>query len=142
MGPYEDIPAPDMNTDSRHMAWFFDEYSKFEGFSPGVVTGKPVWLHGSHGREAATGRGTVLGISNLLSAYKDGPNDNRIEGQKFVIQVLVFLPFLHLFCCCCPWQADFWKPGLERCCCAGLWERGCVDSASARRAWRNHRCSI
>ena len=36
VGPFKDIPAPDMNTDSRHMAWFFDEYSKFEGFSPGA----------------------------------------------------------------------------------------------------------
>lgn len=60
VGPFKDIPAPDMNTDSRHMAWFFDEYSKFEGFSPGVVTGKPIWLHGSHGRESATGRGTIV----------------------------------------------------------------------------------
>ena len=40
IGPHEDIPAPDMNTDSRVMSWFFDEYSKFAGFSPGVVTGK------------------------------------------------------------------------------------------------------
>ena len=55
VGPHEDIPAPDMNTGGREMAWFFDEYSKFAGFSPGVVTGKPVHLHGSLGREAATG---------------------------------------------------------------------------------------
>ena len=55
VGPHEDIPAPDMNTGGREMAWFFDEYSKFSGFSPGVVTGKPVHLHGSLGREAATG---------------------------------------------------------------------------------------
>ena len=40
IGPHEDIPAPDMNTGAREMAWFFDEYSKFGGFSPGVVTGK------------------------------------------------------------------------------------------------------
>lgn len=40
LGPYEDIPAPDMNTGAREMAWFFDEYSKFKGFSPGIVTGK------------------------------------------------------------------------------------------------------
>jgi hypothetical protein len=59
VGPFKDIPAPDMNTDSRHMAWFFDEYSKFKGFSPGVVTGKPTWLHGSYGRESATGRGMI-----------------------------------------------------------------------------------
>ena len=40
IGPQEDIPAPDMNTDGRVMSWFFDEYTKFEGFSPAVVTGK------------------------------------------------------------------------------------------------------
>lgn len=40
IGPAEDIPAPDMNTSAREMAWIFDEYSKFKGFSPGVVTGK------------------------------------------------------------------------------------------------------
>ena len=44
IGPQEDIPAPDMNTDGRVMAWFFDEYSKFEGFSPAVVTGKVYML--------------------------------------------------------------------------------------------------
>ena len=44
IGPTGDIPAPDMNTDGRVMSWFFDEYSKFEGFSPAVVTGK-VSLH-------------------------------------------------------------------------------------------------
>lgn len=44
IGPTGDIPAPDMNTDGRVMSWFFDEYSKFEGFSPAVVTGK-VYLH-------------------------------------------------------------------------------------------------
>jgi glutamate dehydrogenase/leucine dehydrogenase len=86
VGSHQDIPAPDMNTDSRHMAWFFDEYSKFEGFSPGVVTGKPVWLHGSEGREAATGRGTVFGIMNLLDAYGEGAEGDRLRGKRFAIQ--------------------------------------------------------
>ena len=40
IGPQLDIPAPDMNTDGRVMSWIFDEYSKFSGFSPAVVTGK------------------------------------------------------------------------------------------------------
>ena len=40
IGPHEDIPAPDMNTGAREMSWFFDEYSKFAGFSPAVVTGE------------------------------------------------------------------------------------------------------
>lgn len=82
LGVYEDIPAPDMNTGAREMAWIFDEYTKFAGFSPGVVTGKPVWLHGSLGREAATGRGTVFAIRELLKALKMG----EIKDKTFVIQ--------------------------------------------------------
>jgi glutamate dehydrogenase (NAD(P)+) len=82
IGPAEDIPAPDMNTDSKVMSWFFDEYSKFKGFSPAVVTGKPVHLHGSHGRDAATGRGTVFAIRELLKASHAG----KIADKKFVIQ--------------------------------------------------------
>jgi glutamate dehydrogenase (NAD(P)+) len=50
IGPQVDIPAPDVGSNASVMAWFFDEYSKFSGFSPGVVTGKPVHLHGSYGR--------------------------------------------------------------------------------------------
>lgn len=82
LGVYEDIPAPDMNTGGREMAWIFDEYSKFSGFSPGVVTGKPVWLHGSLGRDAATGRGTVFAIREALAALKMG----KIKDKTFVIQ--------------------------------------------------------
>lgn len=82
LGTYEDIPAPDMNTGGREMAWLFDEYSKFNGFSPGIVTGKPVWLHGSLGREAATGRGTVFAIREALRALKLG----EIKDKTFVIQ--------------------------------------------------------
>ncbi|KAF6263223.1 hypothetical protein COO60DRAFT_1491188 [Scenedesmus sp. NREL 46B-D3] len=82
IGPSEDIPAPDMNTGAREMAWFFDEYSKYKGFSPGVVTGKPVHLHGSLGREAATGRGTVFAIREMLKATHAG----RIQDHSFVIQ--------------------------------------------------------
>eukprot|EP01025_Chloroclados_australasicus_P021878 TRINITY_DN22820_c0_g1_i10.p2 TRINITY_DN22820_c0_g1~~TRINITY_DN22820_c0_g1_i10.p2 ORF type:complete len:482 (-),score=75.09 TRINITY_DN22820_c0_g1_i10:1148-2515(-) len=82
VGPFQDIPAPDMNTDSRVMAWFFDEYCKFEGFSPGVVTGKPLHLHGSEGRHAATGRGVVFATRELLKHRLLG----SIAGKKFVIQ--------------------------------------------------------
>jgi glutamate dehydrogenase (NAD(P)+) len=82
VGPAEDIPAPDMNTGAREMAWFFDEYSKYKGFSPGVVTGKPVHLHGSLGREAATGRGTVFAIRELLRATESG----KIADHTFAIQ--------------------------------------------------------
>src|SRR5215204_3595760 len=57
IGPNVDIPAPDVNTNAQVMAWVMDEYSRFYGFSPAVVTGKPLDLHGSVGREEATGRG-------------------------------------------------------------------------------------
>ncbi|CAK0786719.1 hypothetical protein CVIRNUC_009933 [Coccomyxa viridis] len=82
VGPTTDIPAPDMNTSAQVMAWFFDEYSKFSGFSPAVVTGKPVNLHGSLGREAATGRGTVFATRELLRATGAG----QIADKRFVIQ--------------------------------------------------------
>jgi glutamate dehydrogenase (NAD(P)+) len=59
IGPMKDIPAPDVNTNAQVMAYIVNEYSKFNGFSPAVVTGKPLDLHGSEGREEATGRGTV-----------------------------------------------------------------------------------
>lgn len=59
VGPDKDIPAPDMGTNAQVMAWFMNQYSKYHGFSPAVVTGKPLELHGSEGREEATGRGVV-----------------------------------------------------------------------------------
>ncbi|QDG51491.1 glutamate dehydrogenase [Persicimonas caeni] len=81
IGPTTDIPAPDMNTDASVMAWIFDEYSNHHGFNPAVVTGKPVDLHGSHGREAATGRGAMYAIREVLE--RDG---RGLEGTSFVIQ--------------------------------------------------------
>lgn len=60
IGPDTDIPAPDVNTNARMMGWFMDQYSVRHGYSPGVVTGKPVQLGGSYGREEATGRGVML----------------------------------------------------------------------------------
>lgn len=61
IGPYRDIPAPDVNTDSQTMAWIMDTYSSIKGFTiPEVVTGKPVDLGGSYGRTAATGRGVAI----------------------------------------------------------------------------------
>lgn len=59
IGPQRDIPAPDVNTNSQVMAWIMDEYSRLHGYTPAVVTGKPVDLQGSEGREAATGAGVV-----------------------------------------------------------------------------------
>jgi glutamate dehydrogenase (NAD(P)+) len=59
IGPNEDIPAPDVNTNPQVMAWIVDEYSKFNGYTPGVVTGKPIEVGGSAGRNSATGRGVA-----------------------------------------------------------------------------------
>jgi glutamate dehydrogenase (NAD(P)+) len=59
LGVYRDIPAPDMGTNAQTMAWMMDAYSAINGYSPAVVTGKPLELGGSPGREAATGRGVV-----------------------------------------------------------------------------------
>jgi glutamate dehydrogenase (NAD(P)+) len=59
IGPYRDIPAPDMNTNAQTMAWMMDAYSATHGYSPAIVTGKPLDLGGAPGREAATGRGVV-----------------------------------------------------------------------------------
>jgi len=67
IGPDRDIPAPDMGTNAQTMAWIVDEYSKFHGYSPGVVTGKPIELGGSYGREAATGRGCLFAMENLFA---------------------------------------------------------------------------
>ncbi|HUH04018.1 MAG TPA: Glu/Leu/Phe/Val dehydrogenase dimerization domain-containing protein [Kofleriaceae bacterium] len=67
IGPDRDVPAPDMGTNARTMAWIVDEYSKFHGWSPGVVTGKPIELGGSLGRDAATGRGCLFALQNLLA---------------------------------------------------------------------------
>jgi len=67
-GPDLDIPAPDMGTGKREMAWIADEYSRIHrGYRPGVVTGKPITLGGSRGREAATGRGVMI---HTLEAMK------------------------------------------------------------------------
>ncbi|MEO0812571.1 MAG: Glu/Leu/Phe/Val dehydrogenase dimerization domain-containing protein, partial [Myxococcota bacterium] len=81
IGPEVDIPAPDVNTNAQVMAWIMDQYSKFYGFAPGVVTGKPVDLFGSLGREAATGRG-VAQITGLELEAQGKP----IEGARVVLQ--------------------------------------------------------
>jgi glutamate dehydrogenase (NAD(P)+) len=69
IGPDTDIPAPDMGTNDKVMSWIMNQYSKYHGFSPAVVTGKPVEMHGLPGREEATGRGvgtiTVKTLSRL-----------------------------------------------------------------------------
>ncbi|MGH2725267.1 MAG: Glu/Leu/Phe/Val family dehydrogenase [Actinomycetota bacterium] len=59
LGVNRDVPAPDMGTDAQTMAWMMDAYSARYGYTPAIVTGKPVDLGGSYGRDAATGRGVV-----------------------------------------------------------------------------------
>ena len=76
-----DIPAPDVNTNAQVMSWFMDEYSQLHGYSPAIVTGKPLELGGSEGREAATGRGTA--IITRETAEKWGI---ELKGAKVVIQ--------------------------------------------------------
>ncbi|KAI4327191.1 hypothetical protein L6164_019682 [Bauhinia variegata] len=81
IGTQRDVPAPDMGTNAQTMAWILDEYSKFHGHSPAVVTGKPIDLGGSLGREAATGLGVVYGTEALLAEYGKSVSD-----MTFVIQ--------------------------------------------------------
>ncbi len=81
IGPLDDVPAPDMNTNATVMAWMMDEYAKIREFSPAVVTGKPVDLFGSLGREEATGRGVFLVTRALLSDQA-----RAIKGTRFAVQ--------------------------------------------------------
>ncbi len=81
IGPTIDIPAPDVNTNSQVMAWIMDEYSKYYGFSPGVVTGKPLDLFGSEGRDEATGRGVMLTLEQALE-----DRGRSFEGLTVAIQ--------------------------------------------------------
>jgi glutamate dehydrogenase (NAD(P)+) len=82
IGPHTDIPAPDMGTNAQTMAWIVDEYAKFHGWSPGVVTGKPIELGGSLGRDAATGRGLIMAAQCLFEdeGRKVGDFSYAIQG--------------------------------------------------------------
>lgn len=81
VGPDKDIPAPDMGTNAQVMAWFANQYEKFNGFQPACVTGKPVDLHGSEGREEATGRGVVTITEAALLRH-----DRKLAGATVAIQ--------------------------------------------------------
>jgi glutamate dehydrogenase (NAD(P)+) len=83
IGPTLDIPAPDMNTNAKVMGWIMNEYSKYEGFSPGVVTGKPLHLFGSEGREEATGRGVMYVLDEALTDRGLTMADIRVALQGF-----------------------------------------------------------
>jgi glutamate dehydrogenase len=82
VGPTKDIPAPDVYTNSQIMAWMMDEYSRLREFdSPGFITGKPLVLGGSHGRETATARGVTMCINEAVK--KIGKD---LQGARVVIQ--------------------------------------------------------
>jgi glutamate dehydrogenase (NAD(P)+) len=81
LGPQRDIPAPDMGTDGQVMAWLMDEYSSRRGYSPGVVTGKPVSLGGSLGRITATAYGVVTSADAF---YKS--RGEKLDGKTCAIQ--------------------------------------------------------
>ena len=81
IGPDKDIPAPDVGTDAQVMAWIANEYAKFHGHRPACVTGKPVELHGSAGREDATGFGVALCCREMLARQ-----GKEIRGTTFAIQ--------------------------------------------------------
>jgi glutamate dehydrogenase (NAD(P)+) len=83
IGPAIDIPAPDVNTDGKVMSWIMDEYSKYHGFSPGVVTGKPLHLFGSEGREEATGRGVMDVLAEALKDRNQSFSDITVAIQGF-----------------------------------------------------------
>jgi glutamate dehydrogenase (NAD(P)+) len=83
IGPTLDIPAPDVNTNAEVMGWIMDEYSRDYGFSPGVVTGKPVDLFGSLGRAEATGRGVMYAAREALKDQGKSLKDVTVAIQGF-----------------------------------------------------------
>ncbi len=81
IGPNIDIPAPDVNTNAQVMGWFMDEYSQAHGYTPAIVTGKPLELGGSEGREHATGKGTAITVRETANK-----NDVALDKSTVVIQ--------------------------------------------------------
>src|SRR4029077_7359153 len=84
ISPNHDIPAPDAGTDAQVMAWLLDTYSMFVGHQAlGVVTGKPVSIGGSVGRQEATGRGVMYVLRKFLATKNKQLGDMRIAIQGF-----------------------------------------------------------
>jgi len=81
LGPTRDIPAPDVGTNAQTMAWLMDEYGKLHGHTPAIVTGKPISLEGSYGREAATGRGLVFVLEEAAAEL-----DLDLGDLTFIVQ--------------------------------------------------------
>lgn len=83
IGPSEDIPAPDVNTNAQVMSWIMDQYSRRHGHSPAVVTGKPIELGGSAGREEATGRGVCIALREVSKSLKFDLRKTSVAVQGF-----------------------------------------------------------
>lgn len=83
IGPDTDIPAPDMGTNAETMAWMRNQYEKYHGFNPAVITGKPVEHYGAKGREEATGRGVGILTFKLLSRIQQKPGGTTVAIQGF-----------------------------------------------------------
>ena len=83
LGPTRDIPAPDVNTNAQVMAWMMDEYGKLHGHTPAIVTGKPIELGGSLGREAATGRGCIMCLREAAPQLGIDLSGARVVVQGF-----------------------------------------------------------
>jgi len=83
VGVYRDIMAPDVNTNAQTMAWMMDAYGQRAGHTPAIVTGKPVALGGSLGREAATGRGAVMVTNAAVGDLGRSPEDMTVAIQGF-----------------------------------------------------------
>ena len=83
LGANRDIPAPDLGTNSQTMAWMMDAYSLIHGYTPGIVTGKPVEFGGSVGRDSATGRGAVNIMVEAARDFEMPTNGARVAVQGF-----------------------------------------------------------
>jgi glutamate dehydrogenase (NAD(P)+) len=83
LGPYRDVPAPDVNTNAQTMAWVMDEYCASNGYTPACVTGKPVEIGGSQGRETATARGLALIVREAAKEFGIPVNGMRVAIQGF-----------------------------------------------------------
>ena len=83
LGVNRDIPAPDLGTNAQTMAWMMDAYGQIHGHTPGIVTGKPVELGGSVGRDSATGRGAIYVTTEMAKDMNMDPAGARIVVQGF-----------------------------------------------------------
>ena len=81
IGPDRDIPAPDVATNAQTMAWMMDAYGSRHGYTPAIVTGKPVELGGSLGRESATGRGAVYVLEQVAADRRWDPDKTTVAVQ-------------------------------------------------------------